>query len=116
MTHPSSVKAGPFNPMQPQTTAAFVPFVLPQVVVTSARPFFRMGPGFEARVTFASASTDVTIVHSLGHPIQNVWLVSAPAGTYFPAICISSSSNANTNAQLIIRANAAAGACVVVGF
>ena len=93
-----------------------IPFVLPQNIFKGGLTQQRIGQGMLAQVAAASASTNYVITHNLGHPIQNVWVTSAPNGTYFPQICISSTTLSNTGQQLILRANAAAGACVVVAF
>lgn len=101
---------------QSPAIAAMVPFVLPQVLFVGGRTTQRMGQGLLAQVAFASASTDVTVTHNLGHPVNCVWGVYAPAGTFIPQVMISATSNATPNKTVILQANGVANPTTVALF
>ena len=96
--------------------AATIPFVIPQVLFPGTNTIVKMGQGLAAKVAYTSASTDVTIAHNLGHPVNFVWGVMAPAGSFIPSVMISSTSNSAPNKQVILHFSAVANPTVVVMF
>lgn len=101
---------------QSPAIAAMVPFVLPQVLFVGGRTTQRMGQGLLAQVAFASANTDVTVTHNLGHPVNCVWPLMAPAGTFIPQVMISATANATPNKTVILQASAIANPVTVALF
>jgi hypothetical protein len=86
-------------------TAAQIPFVLPQVIFKGGLTQQRMGQGLLAQVAAASASTNYTIAHNLGHPINCVWVVMAPTGTFAPTIAITSNTTQSVTVKFSTAAN-----------
>lgn len=96
--------------------SARIPFILPQVLFVAGTSQYRMGQGLEVSVAFTTANSDVTIVHNMGHPVQNVWAVMAPAGVFIPKVKISTSANANTTKQVILQSDTISNPTTVVLF
>ena len=96
--------------------AAQIPFVIPQVLFAGGRTQQKMGQGLVATVTASLPLTDFTIVHNLGHPVQMMWAVMAPAGTAIPLVKISATSNPSPNKQVIVQFVTAANPVSVVLF
>ena len=106
--------SGPFTPTTRSnpTWAGLVPFVLPQNLFKGGLTQQKMGQGLLAQVAAASASTNYTITHNLGHPINCAWVVATSLGVFSPAIAITS----NTTKAVTVQFNAIANPVVVALF
>ena len=91
--------------MERNAMAATVPFVLPQVLFKGGLTQQRMGQGLLAQVAVTSASTNFTVTHNLGHPVNCAWVVMAPASTFFPAVAITSNTTKAVTLQFSAVAN-----------
>jgi hypothetical protein len=91
---------------------SIVPFVLPQNVFKGGLTIQKMGQGFVAQVAAASASTNYTITHNLGHPLNCIWVVMSPLNTFHPQVAITS----NTTKAVTVQFSAIANPVTVAGF
>ncbi len=116
----ATTSGGPRGPVtlanEHARVTALIPFILPQVLFQGGQTQQKMGPGLAVRVNFTSSNTDYTVTHNLGHPVLMVWAALAPAGFYAPKVGISTTANANTTSQVILRADTAVGQTTVVIF
>jgi len=100
----------------PSYILGIIPFIPPQMMFQGTRTVVPNGAGVLASMTFASASTDVTVKHGLGHPIQLFWPAFTSAGKFLPKLMISTTSASNTGEQVILQADTASGVTTVVLF
>ena len=109
-----ATSTGPFNPATRSNPgwAGLVPFVLPQSLFTGGLTQQKIGQGILAQVAVTSASTNFTVTHNLGHPINCAWVVMAPVSTFFPSIAITS----NTTKAVTLQFSAVANPTVVALF
>lgn len=85
--------------------AAQIPFVLPQVLFKGGLTQQKMGQGLLAQVAVTSASTNFTVTHNLGHPINVAFVVMAPLNTFHPLIAITSNTTKAVTLQFSAIAN-----------
>ena len=85
--------------------SAQIPFVLPQVLFPGTNAQVRMGQGLLAKVAVTSASTNFTVTHNLGHPINCVWVVMAPTGVFQPLVSVTSNTTKAVTLQFSAIAN-----------
>lgn len=102
--------------MERNILTAQIPFVIPQVPFPGTQTQLKMGQGLLAKVAYTSASTNVTVTHNLGHPVNMVWGVMAPAGSFIPQVMVSATSNASPNKQVILQFSSVANPTVIVLF
>lgn len=115
--HTPPNKSGPAQgTMDRNILAAQIPFVISPVPFPGTNTQVKMGQGLAVKVAYASASTNVTVTHNLGHPVNMVWGVMAPAGSFIPQVMVSATSNPLPNKQVILQFNSVANPTVVVMF
>lgn len=109
MINRTNIAQAPSGPaaqsMARNALAAQIPFVIPQVLFVGGLTQQRMGQGLLAQVAVTSASTNFTVTHNLGHPINCAWVVMAPSSTFFPAIAITSNTTKAVTLQFSAVAN-----------